>query len=321
MCGALAAAGLERMRERAAADSRRRSSAPTRRWRGCFSSRISGFCACRRLRRQRPRCRRPGAKARPLRRLRRPPRHRISAAGDRSGSSHPAARRARDRQRRASRGRRAVADDADRRRSRRPPDGGVRARPDCAIVRAVPALTTALQDADPMVRGRAAEALGLIGDQSAGASRRRHDGRVHQAGSDRGADARRRAVADLAGGGRCPARTVRARAADRVGTARVRRARQRGTPGQRLVAGRVCAAAHQRSSGAAVPSAARPRAGPLHAGVRRARPGPAEGSHVDAAAGCAPATRGVATRRLQYRQCVRLPRSAARTRSLLSSTC
>ena len=50
---------------------------------------------------------------------------------------------------------------------------------------AVPALTTALQDADPRVRGRAAEALGLIGDTGSAAAVGQMVGGRGESGRDR----------------------------------------------------------------------------------------------------------------------------------------
>ena len=106
----------------------------------------------------------------PQRRCRRRPpvaRRDLAVLVDRHRSADPAARRARDRPRRAAGGvaplQPLLADaDADVRQMAAFALGLL------ADKAAVPALTTALQDADPRVRGRAAEALGLIGDARAG---------------------------------------------------------------------------------------------------------------------------------------------------------
>ena len=144
---------------------------------------------------------------------------------------------------------------------------------------AVPALTTALQDADPVVRGRAAEALGLIGDTAPAAAVGAMTAALRQAGRDRVAGARRRALADApeADAARLGLfALVRLTAWD---AARRRRARLLRPSRQRLVAGRVRPAADQRSPRASTAAAARAGAGTLHPRVRRARPRPTERCH------------------------------------------
>ena len=92
--------------------------------------------------------------------------------------------------------------------------------------RAVPALTAALQDADPRVRGRAAEALGLIGDTGSAAAVGQMVSGYVKAGAIASLAPDEEQLPATPGGRRRAARTVRARATESLRAARGRRARR-----------------------------------------------------------------------------------------------
>ena len=149
---------------------------------------------------------------------------------------------------------------------------------------AVPALTTALQDADPRVRGRAAEALGLDRRHRVGRGGR-PDGRRPRS---RRARSRRSRPTTSSGRRRPEADAVRLGLFALVrlkGYEPLAAAIQDGS-GQRvgLVAGRLRAAADQRPARDSGAAAARADARPLHPRLRGARPRRAEGRRLGAAA-------------------------------------
>ena len=251
------------LRQRAEGAADARDSPAIRRCRGSCSSKIIACCA-RRLQRRRP-----------IRSGRRT--HRAAAAGDGPGAAgegrpgaHSAARRARDRPHEAAAGR-GDPDAAARRRTPsprcdrwRPSRSGLIGRKDAA-----PALRTALSDASPVVRGRAAEALGLIGDTESAPAIGAMVGLYVKAGvlaNDRG---RRIGLSAVAGSrGRAP-RDLRVDASEGLRRAGRRGARRLGHAGQPLVARRVRVPARRRSEGRSCASRAPERRRRLHAGFRR----------------------------------------------------
>ena len=97
-------------------------------------------------------------------------------------------------------------------------------------------------------------------------------------------------MAGTAGSGGCAARPVRARAPEGMGRAVVCRPRRKRKRGLRLVADRVRAATHRRSSGCTSARTARTRTGTVHARVRDpgARRAQGRGRYTDSGAAAGP---------------------------------
>ena len=163
---------------------------------------------------------------------------------------------------------------------------------------AVAPLRVALADPELLVQGRAAEALGLIGDAESACGHRRNGDAARRASCrDRRADRRRGGVARAAGGGVPPWRRG-AGPAEGLRTPGRRGARRERPAEGAVVAGRLRAAAHGGSPRVAGADRLRERRRQLRARVRGARPRGPEGSR-----GPAPAARrwrrtGSATRRV-----------------------
>ena len=191
---------------------------------------------------------------------------------------------------------------------------------------AVPALTAALQDADPRVRGRAAEALGLIGDTGSAAAvgqmvsaLRQAAGRSRRSAPDEESGRRRRKPTPCGSG--C-SRSCARRATSRS----PRRCRIGPAPSSRLVAGRLRAAADRRSARASGAQAAGEEPGRLHARVCRPRHGRRQGRRrdsappLDARAGARKRARhGVGGSRARRRLAARTPTRATTSSQLLSA--
>ena len=110
-------------------------------------------------------------------------------------------------------------------------------------------------DASPLVRGRAAEALGLIGDASAAAPIGAYRHRPHRRRRARQRPRRRAGLAARAGGRSLPPRHLRAGPAEGARRAAAGDPRRRRPAAQRLVADRLRAAPHRRSADAGAAAA------------------------------------------------------------------
>ncbi len=150
-------------------------------------------------------------------------------------------------------------------------------------------LAPLLTDTVPLVRGRAAEALGLIGAKASAAGDWPDGGGVREERGGVVDGTRSRSGADRPGSRGVQARALRARAARRLRTDRGGGAERRSAR-QPVVARRLRASARGRQTrGAGAAEAARHRHA-IHARVRGTRPRPIEGSRgCQAPARAAPA--------------------------------